>query len=140
MEELISTILAEHGVKKNVEALTSALITAIQNELQKPKPRRESMYTDSEGINWYYCSRHGTYHKEEFMVTNSSRKTGKAPYCKASQVVWERLHRESQLLKQQAADAYMAKDTAKGDELMLQSQSKAEAKNRQETYENIVVE
>lgn len=136
MENTIKEILVEKGVKKNLDEI----VTAIMLEINKPKNREtHEMYVDAKGITWIYCSRHKEYHEEIHMVKNKSRKNGYAPYCKQSQIVWERLHRESNLLKQQAAEEFMKDNIEKGQQLMRDSEAKAMAKNMTITYESVEV-
>lgn len=136
MENIIRDILVNNGVKKNVDNI----VTLIMLEINKPKNREShDSYIDDNGITWIYCSRHKEYHEENYMVKNKSRKNGYAPYCKQSQIVWERLHRESNLLKQQAAEEFMKGNTEKGQELMKESEIKSIAKNMSDTYKDVEV-
>lgn len=136
MENTIREILVEQGVKKNIDDI----VTAIMLEINKPKSREtHDSFVDAQGITWIYCSRHKDYHEEIHMVKNKSRKNGYAPYCKQSQIVWERLHRESNLLKQQAAEEFMKGNIERGQQLMGDSEAKACAKNMSVTYESVEV-
>lgn len=136
MENTIREILVEKGVKKNIDDI----VTAIMLEINKPKNREtHDSYVAADGVLWVYCSRHKVYHEEIHMVKNKSRKNGYAPYCKQSQIVWERLHRESNLLKQQAAEEFMKGNIERGQQLMGDSEAKACAKNMSITYESVEV-
>lgn len=138
MKNLIAEILAEAGVKKNIDELTDKLYLGIA-QMSAGQRQSHPSYV-SNGKTFVWCSRHKKYHEIDYMVPNKSKKDGVANYCKAAQRKWEWMYKYEQLLLAKSAYFYTVKDYEKAERLVGVSNLLKMSKNEMSTFDNIPVD
>lgn len=138
MKNLIAEILAEAGVKKNVDDIAEKLYLGISQHVAGQRQSHPSYVSNGKTFVW--CSRHKKYHEIDYMVPNKSKKDGVANYCKAAQRKWEWMYKYEQLLMAKSSFFFIAKDYEKAERLVGVSNLLKMSKNDMSSFDNIPVD